>query len=73
MADQPIKQQPPGSGDDEWLRQYTLSEEYIIHHFPGNRGGYHRWFESTNVIDLVRVRRERANQQLKTRSYDRLK
>jgi hypothetical protein len=68
MADQPIKQRPPGS--DEWLRQYTLPEEYIIRHFPRNRGGYHRWFESANVVDLVRVRRERAKQQQKTRSYD---
>jgi hypothetical protein len=46
--------------DDEWLRQFTRPEEYIIQHHPSLRGGFYRWFESENVVDLVRERRRRA-------------
>ena len=50
--------------DDElWLRRLTLSEEYICRYHPGLRGGYYRWFESPNVVDLVRIRRLRSKQQ----------
>jgi hypothetical protein len=50
--------------DERWLRKLTLPEEYIIHYHPSARGGYYRWFESENVIDLVRIRRQRAKQQV---------
>jgi hypothetical protein len=46
--------------DDAWIRQYTMPEEYIIaccH--PTARNNYWRWFKSPNVIDLVRIRRQR--------------
>jgi hypothetical protein len=49
--------------DGDWLRQWALPEEWIIAHCPMARGGTYRRFESGNVIDLVRVRRERAEQQ----------
>ena len=49
--------------DERWLRKLTLPEEYIIQHHPIARGGYYRWFKSENIIDLVRIRRQRAKQQ----------
>lgn len=57
------KTQPPGDEGEAWLRQFILSEEYVIAHYPSARGGYYRRFESPNIIDLVRVRRERAKRQ----------
>jgi hypothetical protein len=58
-----IRIQPPGDDDDEnWLRRLALPEEYVIAHYPMARGSSWRWFESSNVIDLVRIRRERAKQ-----------
>jgi len=52
----------PDGDDDEyaWAREYTQPEEYIrahCHHLAWN--GYWRWFMSENVIDLVRIRRQR--------------
>jgi hypothetical protein len=46
--------------DEMWLRKLTMPEEYIIRHHPIARGGYYRWFKSENVIDLVRIRRQRT-------------
>jgi hypothetical protein len=55
--------QPPDDDDDEgWLRRMALPEEYLIAHYPMARGSFWRWFESSNVIDLVRIRRQRAKQ-----------
>jgi hypothetical protein len=48
------------SNSDDWVRQFALSEEYLLRHHPRAAGGYYRRFESPHVIDLVRVRRERA-------------
>ncbi len=48
--------------DEMWLRKLTLPEEYIIRHHPIARGRLWRWFQSENVVDLVRVRYERAKQ-----------
>jgi hypothetical protein len=48
--------------NDDWVRSIALPEEYIIAHHPSARGGYYRWFESPNVVDLVRIRRLRAKQ-----------
>ena len=48
--------------DERWLRKLTLPEEYIIRHHPLARGRLWRWFESENVIDLVRIRYERSKQ-----------
>jgi hypothetical protein len=48
-----------GQDNDDWVRRFTLPEEYLIHHYPSARGGMLRWFESKNVIDLVRIRRRR--------------
>ncbi len=55
--------QSPGDDDDGWLRQFVLPEEYLIAHYPMARGSSFRWFQSDNVIDLVRIRRQRAKQQ----------
>lgn len=49
--------------DEAWLRRYTLSEEYIIAKYPKHRGSLYRWFESPKVIDLLRIRRQRAKRQ----------
>jgi hypothetical protein len=49
--------------DELWLRKLTLPEEYLIAHYPSARASYWRWFQSENVIDLVRVLRLRARQQ----------
>jgi hypothetical protein len=49
--------------DEMWLRRLTLPEEYLCRHHPELRGGYYRWFKSSNVVDLVRVRRLRSGQQ----------
>jgi hypothetical protein len=58
-----IRIQPLGDDDDEgWLRRLALPEEYVIAHYPMARGSLWRWFESSNVIDFVRVRRQRAKQ-----------
>ena len=57
----------PDGDDDEfaWARQYTMPEEYVRHHcHPIAWNGYWRWFISPNVIDLVRIRRQRQKQQL---------
>jgi hypothetical protein len=55
---------PPGDDDDEgWLRRLALPEEYVIAHYPMARGSLWRWFQSENVVDLVRIRHERAKQQ----------
>jgi hypothetical protein len=51
--------------DEEWIRQLVRSEEYLLQHHPRFAGGYYRRFESPNVIDLVRIRRQRARAQLK--------
>jgi hypothetical protein len=60
-----IKPPPLGDDDDDgWLRRLALSEEDVIAHYPMARGSYWRWFRSENVIDLVRVRRNRAKQRL---------
>jgi hypothetical protein len=45
---------------DDWVRQFVFPEEYVLKHYPRAAGSYYRWFASTNVVDLVRVRRERA-------------
>jgi hypothetical protein len=53
--------------DEAWLRRLALPEEYIIAHFqPPARNGYYRWFQSPNVIDLVRIRRQQAKQAART-------
>ena len=54
------KSTSPHDDDDAWLRQFVVSEEYVIRHYPSLRGGFYRRFESKNVIDLVRERRLRA-------------
>jgi hypothetical protein len=46
--------------DDAWLRRLALSEEYLARHHPSACGGYWRWFQSENVVDLVRIRRQRT-------------
>ncbi len=54
-----------GNEDDEdemWLRKLTLPEEHIIRHHPIALGKLWRWFQSENVIDLVRIRHERAKE-----------
>jgi len=56
--------------DEMWLRRLTLSEEHIRRRYPGLRGGYYRWFESPNVVDLVRIRRLRSKQRELERNYD---
>ena len=57
--------------DDElWLRRLTLFEEYLRRHYPGLCGGYYRWFESSNVVDLVRVRRLRQQRGVQRDSDD---
>jgi hypothetical protein len=38
-------------------------EEYIIRQYPIARGDFYRWFQSDNVVALVRIRRWRAKQQ----------
>jgi hypothetical protein len=48
--------------DDSWLRRLALPEEYVIAHYPMARGSLWRRFQSDNVIDLVRVRHERAKE-----------
>ena len=52
--------------DEAFTRRLTVSEEYMIRHHPQNRGSYYRWFESENVIDLVRVRRDPNRPQNRT-------
>jgi hypothetical protein len=59
-----VKTQPPADDDDGWLRRLALPEEYVITHYPMARGSFWRWFESPNVIDLVRIRHQRAKQQI---------
>jgi hypothetical protein len=51
--------------DEAFVRRLTFSEEYMIRHHPQNRGSYYRWFEAENVIDLVRVRRDRLQESRK--------
>jgi len=56
----------PSQDDDEddevWRRQYTMPEEYIRAHCgPTAWNGFHRWFVSPNIVDLVRIRRLRQN------------
>ncbi len=59
-----VRGRKPGHGDEDemWLRKLTLPEEYIIRHHPIACGKLWRWFQSENVIDLVRIRHERAKQ-----------
>jgi hypothetical protein len=40
----------------------ALPEEYLIAHYPMAVGGHYRRFVSENVIDLVRIRRQRVKQ-----------
>jgi hypothetical protein len=55
------KNRPPTADNGEdWVRQFALSEEYLLRHHPKAAGGPYRWFESPNVTDLVRVQRQRA-------------
>jgi hypothetical protein len=56
------KTQPPGDEGEDWVRQYILPEEYLIAHYPSATGSYYRRFESPNIVDLLRIRRERAKQ-----------
>jgi hypothetical protein len=44
---------------DDWVRQFVLSEEYLLRHHPQVAGSPGRRFDSPNVVDLVRVRRLR--------------
>jgi hypothetical protein len=46
--------------DDSWVRRFAYPEEYIIARHPLGRGSVWRWFQSENVVDLVKIRRERA-------------
>jgi hypothetical protein len=62
MVMQNLKSLYDEDDDDVWIRRLTLSEEYIRRHHPSLRGGYYRWFESPNVVDLVRIRRLRFGQ-----------
>jgi hypothetical protein len=48
--------------DEAWLRRLTQSEEYLRRFHPSLRGGYYRWFESANVVDLVHYRRQRERE-----------
>jgi hypothetical protein len=64
-----IKKPPADDDDEAWLRRCTFSEEHVITHYPKNRGSAFRWFESPNVIDLVRIRRQRAKQIATRRDY----
>jgi hypothetical protein len=58
-----VRTRPPDDTDDEgWLRRLALPEEYLIVHYPMARGSLWRWFQSDNVIDLVRIRYEQAKQ-----------
>ncbi len=58
MSDAVIQRSP--GDEDSWLRRLALPEEYLIVHHSIARGSLWRWFESENVIDLVRIRHERA-------------
>jgi hypothetical protein len=53
----------PDDGDDEWIRPFVLPEEYLLRHHPMACGSPYRRFESPNIVDLVRIRRERARVQ----------
>jgi hypothetical protein len=48
--------------DESWLRQFALPEEYLLRHYPSACGGFYRWFESENVVDLVRILRRRQEE-----------
>jgi hypothetical protein len=49
---------PPNDTDEEWVRQFVLPEEYLLRHHPMAAGSPYRRFESPNVVDLVRIRRQ---------------
>jgi hypothetical protein len=49
-------------GETDWLRQLVLPEEFLVRHYPSACGGSYRRFECENVIDLVRIRRQRSKQ-----------
>jgi hypothetical protein len=71
MVMQSLKSLYDEDDDDElWLRRLTLSEEYICRHHPSLRGGHYRWFESPNVVDLVRFRRLRQQRGVQRDSDD---
>jgi hypothetical protein len=55
-----LRNQHPTDDGEDWVRQFALSEEYLLRHHPKAAGGPYRRFESSNVIDLLRVRRQRA-------------
>ena len=58
-----IKTRAPSEADEEWVRQLALPEEYLLRHYPPACGSPYRRFDSPNVIDLVRIRRQRARAQ----------
>jgi hypothetical protein len=51
-----LAQKPPDDPED-WVRQFAVA---LLRHYPKAAGGPYRRFESPNVIDLVRIRRQRA-------------
>ena len=64
---QPNTSVPDDEDEYAWARQYTMPEEYIIAHCHQKaRNGHWRWFASPNVVDLVRVRRQRQKQLART-------
>jgi hypothetical protein len=52
--------------DDEWIRPFVLPEEYLLRHHPMACGSPYRRFDSPNVVDLVRIRRQRLRPQPST-------
>jgi hypothetical protein len=46
--------------DHAWLRHFVLSEEFLLKNWPSACGGYYRYFESRNVVDLLKLRRQRG-------------
>jgi hypothetical protein len=62
MMDTVRTQPPPNDDGEDWVRQFALPEEYLLRHYPTACGSPYRRFESPNVIDLVRIRRQRAKE-----------
>jgi hypothetical protein len=52
------------SDDEDWVLQFVLSEEFLLRHHPKAAGSPYRRFESSNVIDLVRIHRQRLRADL---------
>ena len=52
---------PADDEDDDFLRQVVWPVEDMLARGYRSSGGW-RWFRSPNVVDLVRVRRERDGQ-----------